>query len=261
MRKINLGDRLGLPVTLEETGEGWKLRLEEPLRSQNPQVRRIEDIKAVLKNPKADTPKLLYWMYRDVRLPRDEDEIRSRRLRFDLTVFNPGVLCVGGQVREGDEWNKAAGHYHPYTVSGKTFPEIYEVVYGQGLFLLQEVDDIFAVPPGVKSFIIVEAREGDVIIIPPNCAHPTVVIGDEPLVIANWVARAFDSQYTPVRLMRGVAYYIVKRGNGWAWERNPLYPSAPEPKVTGAKENVSFPRPLYQAFLKDPEAFEFLIPP
>jgi oxalate decarboxylase/phosphoglucose isomerase-like protein (cupin superfamily) len=262
---IDLTERAGLPVRLVPAEEGWQLEFGDGVRHEKPAARRITDITAVLKNPAADTPKTLYWMYRDVRLPEHEAQIFASGLRYDLTVFNPGVLCVGGKAQEGDEWNKAAGHYHPYTTTGKTFSEVYEVLHGRGLFLLQFVDDIFAIPPKVTRFVIVEVQAGDVVVIPPNCAHPTIVLGDEPLVTANWVARAFDSQYTPIKLMRGVAYYIVKRGDSYAWERNPTYPEAPEPERVTASEldrwGVPTDEPSYRAFLRHPDAFRFLVRP
>ncbi len=262
---VDLSERLGLPVKLVPAEEGWQLSIGEGVLHEKPAVRLIGDIKAVMKNPNANTPRWLYWMYRDVRLPEHEEPIAAHGLRYDLTVFNPGVLCVDGQPKDGDEWNKAAGHYHPYTATGVTFPEVYQVVHGRGLFLLQFVEDVFALPPKVTRFVIVEAKAGDLLVIPPNCAHIAVIPGNEPMVTCNWVARAFDSQYTPIRLMRGAAYYIVKDGDGYAWERNPAYPHTPEPEVIPATEldHRGLPQsvPIYQAFFQDPEAFSFLVHP
>ncbi len=262
---VDLSERLGLPVKLVPASEGWQLEIDPSVRHEKPAVRLISDLKPVMKNPNANTPNWLYWMYRNVRLPEHENLIAERGLRYDLTVFNPGVLCVDGQPKDGDEWNKAAGHYHPYALSGVTFPEVYEVVYGRGLFLLQFVEDVFAVPPTVTRFVIVEAKAGDLLVIPPNCAHIAVIPSTEPMVTCNWVARAFDSQYTPIRLMKGAAYYIVKDGDGYAWEPNPAYPQAPTPEVIPASEldrrGLPHGVPAYQAFLQDPDAFSFLVRP
>lgn len=261
----DLTDRLGLPVRLVKGDGGWELELGEGLVSEKPQVRRIEEIRPVLKNPSADHPRFLYWMHRDVRRPQDEPIIQRHLLRYDLTVFNPGVLSVAGEGGTGDEWNKAAGHYHPYMRSGKTFPEVYQVVWGKGLFLLQEVEDVFQVPPEVRRFVIVSAEEGDLLIIPSHCAHPTIVIGDEPLVTVNWVARNFDSQYAPIKLMGGVAYFIVRDGDGWAWEPNSRYRKAPRPEMASCRDlptrGLSSVASLYDAFLSSPQDFSFLVRP
>lgn len=265
--KIDLSERVGLPVALIKTSKGWQLQFGKNVRHAKPQVRFIGEIRDVMKNPKANTPEVLYWIYRDVRLPEHEEFILANGLRYDLTVFNPGVLCVSGQPKDGDEWNKATGHYHPYTKAGKTFYELYEVVYGRGLFLLQEVEDIFAIPPKILRFVIIKVQAGDVIIFPPNTTHPTIALGNEPLVTANWIGRMFDSQYTPIKLMKGVAYYIVKSGDGWTWERNPAYPKAPKPKVVEASalgkelKRLGIPtgEPAYCAFFRKPEAYRFLV--
>jgi len=262
---IDLTERVGLPVKLVPAEEGWQLEIGEGVLHEKPAVRLVSDLKPVMKNPNANTPRWLYWMYRDVRLPEHEAQIAASGLRYDLTVFNPGVLCVDGKAKDGDEWNKAAGHYHPYARSGVTFPEVYEVVYGRGMFLLQFVEDVFAIPPKVTRFVILEVQAGDLVVIPPNCAHIAVIPGNEPMVTSNWVARAFDSQYTPIRLMRGAAYYIVKDGDGYAWERNPTYPDAPQPEIAKGsdweKRGLPTGIPAYKAFFEDLKAFEFLVRP
>ncbi|MCS7191993.1 MAG: hypothetical protein NZ937_03290 [Armatimonadetes bacterium] len=263
---IDLTEKVGLPVTLTRVEEGWKLEIGEGVLHEKPAVRLISDLKPVMKNPEANTPQQLYWMYRNVRLPEHEHQIVASGLRYDLSVFNPGVLCVDGDAKDGDEWNKAAGHYHPYVPSGVTFPEVYEVIYGRMIFLLQFVEDVFAIPPKITRFIILEVKAGDLVVIPPNCGHIAVINNsNEPVVTSNWVARAFDSQYTPIRLMRGGAYYIVKSGDSYDWERNPSYPEAPEPEVVKGHEwdNRGLPTgiPIYKAFFEEPKAFEFLVRP
>lgn len=263
---VDLTEKVGLPVKLVRAEEGWQLEIDDGVRHEKPAVRLISDLKPVMKNPEANTPRWLYWMYRDVRLPEHEAQIVSNGLRYDLTVFNPGVLCVDGNAKDGDEWNKAAGHYHPYTRSGVTFPEVYEVIYGRGIFLLQFVEDVFAIPPKVTRFVILEVQAGDLVVIPPNCAHIAVVPNaTEPMVTSNWVACTFESQYAPIRLMKGAAYYIVKNGDGYAWERNPSYPEAPEPEVVKGSEwdkrDLPTGIPAYKSFFEDPKAFGFLVRP
>ncbi len=263
---IDLTEKVGLPVKLVRAKEGWQLEIGEGVLYEKPAVRLVSELKPVMKNPEANTPNWLYWMYRNIRLPEHEPQILASGLRYDLTVFNPGVLCVDGKAKDGDEWNKAAGHYHPYARIGVTFPEVYEVIYGRCMFLLQFVDDVFAIPPKITRFVILEIQAGDLVVIPPNCAHIAVIPSEtEPTVTSNWVARAFDSQYTPIRLMKGAAYYIVKKDNGYAWERNTTYPEAPEPEVVKGsdweKGNLPTGIPVYKAFFEDPKTFEFLVRP
>ncbi|MCS7252700.1 MAG: glucose-6-phosphate isomerase family protein [Armatimonadota bacterium] len=268
---IDLSERLGLSISIVQTEDGWMLELGNGVKSAKPQPRYISDLKPVLRNPQANTPDVLYWMFRDVRLVGDEEALRSSvsMLRYDVSLFMPGVMSVNGEVEDGDEFVKAFGHYHPYTRSGHTtFPEVYEVVYGRMLFIFQEPEDVFQPTKGIHRAIIVEVDAMDerkLVVVPPNFGHVAVIIGDEPVVTSNWVARTFDSQYAPFALMRGAAYYIVKRGKDWAYEPNPNYGTLPLPEVipSTALDTFGIPTdlPIYHACLREPNKFAFLIEP
>jgi glucose-6-phosphate isomerase len=268
---VDLSERLGVNVKLVRSEGGWMLELGEGVVSSKPQPRYISELKPVLRNQDANTPHILYWMFRDVRVRGDEGELRSRvpLLRYDISLFMPGVMSVDGDEKEGDEFVKAFGHYHPY-LRGRdvTFPEVYEVVYGRMLFLLQEPEDVFQPRSGIRRVIIVEVDAMDerkLVVIPPNFGHVAIVTGDEPVVTSNWVARNFDSQYAPFALMRGAAYYIVKKGDRWAYEPNPNYPSLPTPEVVNSTSLETFgvptDSPIYIACLREPSKFQFLIEP
>jgi len=153
---------------------------------------------------KTDIPypdKILYDMYREVHLsPKELEMMRSVRLRYDITVIPPGMI--------GPEFVKTAGHYHPCPercgLEMLSYPEVYQVIRGTATYLLQKSD--------LSEFIIVEAQEGDIVLIPPNYGHVTVNADSSELVMANWVSDAFASEYDPVRLKAGLAYYIIKDG-------------------------------------------------
>lgn len=268
---VDLGERLGLPAKLVQVDGSWMLELGDEVKSAKPQPRHISDLKPVLRNPQVNTPDVLYWMFRDVRLVSDESKLRTAvpLLRYDVSLFLPGVMSVNGEAKDGDEFVKAFGHYHPYLRSGHvTFPEVYEVACGRMLFIFQEPEDVFQPMKGIRRVIIVEVdatRERKLVVVPPNFGHAAVIIGDEPVVTSNWVARIFDSQYAPFAMMRGAAYYIVKRGNDWAYEPNPNYDRLPLPEIipSTALDTFGIPtdEPIYTACLRQPHAFSFLIEP
>lgn len=145
--------------------------------------------------------RILYDMYREVHLSNEELRImKEARLRYDITVIPAGTL--------GPEFVKTAGHYHPCPeycgAEMLSYPEVYQVIRGTATYLLQKND--------LSDFAIVEAHEGDVVLIPPNYGHVTVNADSEELVMANWVSDAFDSDYEPVRCKSGLAYYITEDG-------------------------------------------------
>ncbi|WNY29014.1 Glucose-6-phosphate isomerase [Methanimicrococcus stummii] len=166
-------------------------------------TRKIKDMTDVLMDQTWITypDKILYDMYREVHLSGDElQKMKEAQLRYDITVIPPAML--------GPEYVKTAGHYHPcpkYCAAEMiSYPEVYQVIRGTATYLLQKSD--------LSDFIIVEAGEGDVVLIPPNYGHVTVNAESDELVMANWVSDAFDSEYEPIRAKAGLAYYMTEDG-------------------------------------------------
>ncbi len=118
------------------------------LKSIKPDIREVEDIKEIIYDKEwlKTAPKdlKLYYMYRDLA----ENEIDRRKivendLRYDITIISSLML--------GKEFNKTIGHDHPIVPgTDMTYPELYEVLEGEAIFLLQdsdndEIKDVFAV--------------------------------------------------------------------------------------------------------------------
>ena len=166
-------------------------------------TRKVRDMVDVLmdKTRISYPDKILYDMYREVHLSLKElEKMKAAKLRYDITIIPPGML--------GSEYVKTAGHYHPCPercgLEMLSYPEVYQVIRGTATYLLQKRD--------LSEFIIVEAKEGDVVLIPPNYGHVTVNADSAELVMANWVSDAFDSEYEPVRSYAGLAYFITEDG-------------------------------------------------
>ncbi|MCD1294736.1 glucose-6-phosphate isomerase [Methanocella sp. CWC-04] len=143
----------------------------------------------------------LYYMYRDVHMSRqDHSIILDNGLRYDITVIPPARL--------GSEFIKTAGHYHPYKGdTGYTFPEVYEVLKGKAHYLLQKCEG-----GRMADVVMIEAVEGDKVIIPPNYGHVTINPSNKELKMANWVSRNFESIYEPYKKCGGAAYYELTDG-------------------------------------------------
>jgi len=122
-------------------------------------------------------------LYRNIFLPHHQEKISKLDLRYDITVLPPGMI--------GQEFNKSLGHYHPMVPGlAIAYPELYEVLHGKALFLLQKMDADFK---NVITVLAIEAVAGQKIVYPPNYGHIIVNIGSEPLVTANWVVSSFES--------------------------------------------------------------------
>jgi len=197
-------------------------------------VRRISDLKDVLLDPPEEEGDA-YYMFRDVCRPEDREKFEAHAVRYDITVIPPGTI--------GKEYIKTFGHYHPEAGYGLSYPEIYEVLDGEALFLLQTRD--------ASDFIAVRAGKGDVAVMLPNYGHVTVNTGTKPLIMANLVSSKFSSEYGAVREKHGFAWYYTTEG----WVKNPHYDTHPEILETGPSP---FPPDIYSFFVERPRFFEWL---
>lgn len=211
-------------------------------------------MRGVLARPDAPGPAEVYYMYRDVGYPGDRRLLRSAGLRYDLTVLVPGAV--------GGEYVKTHGHYHPHAAGQDvSYPEVYEVVDGIAHFLLQR--------PGsgqvVEDVVVVEARPGDKVLIPPGYGHLTINPGPDFLVVANLTADGFCSLYAPFALRRGGAYYEMAAEGGGRFIPNPAYGPVPPLRRAApvARPDLGLQPgiPLYRSAVSDPARFRFLVEP
>lgn len=252
---IDLQQASGLPITLTDD---FHLKFGEPLKPVEPGVRTFEEMIPVLMDEKAVANPArteMYYMYRDVHLSEDEEKIRAHHLRYDLTVIPPGMI--------GEEFNKTVGHYHPLVPgTDLAYPELYEVINGEVLFLIQKIGDN---DKEISDIQAIRAKAGDKVIYPPGYGHIMVNIGDEPVVTSNWVAADFNSDYQPIKDMRGMGYYVVADStNRFKFELNPKYEYVPSIKVSStAQSGWGFAKeePMYTAGVLAPETLKFLTHP
>lgn len=215
---INLSKASGLPIAL---GDDNRLIFQPPLKPVEPRYRRLSDMVEYLRDSHAKFPKdIIYSMYRGI--------AQKDGLRYDLTVLEPGII--------GEERVKTIGHYHQ-----GNYPEIYEVIFGEAWYLLQERQKNSS---QIKTVKLVKVKPGQKVIIPPGFGHVTINQLNKPLVMANWLAEDCQSDYEPYKRNHGAAYYILENGR---IESNHSYQKLP-------KIDESFPReyPQYGLLFNKP---------
>jgi glucose-6-phosphate isomerase len=249
---IDLQKQSGLPVKVTDD---FHLVFGDPLLPSKPAIRKFNDLIPVLLDKEAKaTREEVYYMYRDIHLPADENNLRKNHLRYDITVI-PSVML-------GNEFNKTVGHYHPKNSAGVEFPELYEVLSGEGLFLIQKLDET---NQNVIDFVAIRATAGQKLIYPPGYGHVIVNLGPEVLVTSNWVADNFESLYEPIRVMEGMAYFVIRDSAGYKFVPNPTYTQPPTPRQKVASDSPGFGLetavPMYGLGVNHPENLEFLTAP
>lgn len=236
--------------------KGGTLSFAENIKAPRPAIRRFRDASNVLypyqKVEPDKTP--LYYMYRGVYREGDREAFEGNGIRHDITVLLPGFM--GGQ-----EFIKTVGHFHPKKPGQDiTYPEYYEVLYGEALYLFQK-----NTPDGdVEEVFVVTAKQGDKVYINPNYGHVTINPGSKHLVMANLVASNFSSDYAPIEHKKGAAYFYIKNNLGeLEFVPNPNYKNSPSLKLIPAEERshpieLEQEKTLYDAYLENSKAFDFL---
>ncbi|OHA70513.1 MAG: hypothetical protein A3H01_01555 [Candidatus Wildermuthbacteria bacterium RIFCSPLOWO2_12_FULL_40_9] len=185
---------------------------------KNPAIRSLNQVKEVLYDQNWAKKALnlpLYYMYRGIK--------RKNGLRYDITIIPPKML--------GKEFVKTKGHEHK-----NHFPELYMVLEGKALYLMQKRDKKGA----VLDVFAVKAKNGESIIVPEGYGHITINPGFKNLVAANWANDKCLSDYGFFERKNGACYYYTRSG----WVKNKNYKKVPklrfEKPLKRAPRNLDF---------------------
>jgi len=222
-------------------------------RVAQPDIRRLFDMRELLFDRSfaehADDMDL-YFMYRDLYLSRrDHEMLREAGLRYDITIIPPLLL--------GCEYVKTAGHYHPPAGrEGITYPEVYGVLEGEAHYLLQRLEGA-----SITDVVLVEAKAGDKVLIPPGYGHITINASNKRLKMANLVAGNFSSVYEPIVSRRGGAYFETTDG----FVKNSLHEDLPPIRFIKPRNIPEFglvkSKEIYGLIRKEIDRLEFLTNP
>lgn len=249
-------DIAGLPLALDP--ETMHFAFGDAVRDPLYGTRLADQMRRVLLDPCCDLPEIIYWMMRDTGLKAGPYLKQSQELRYDISIFR--------HEHFGREFMKTSGHYHPLIPgSNVAWPEVYEIIGGQALYVLQKVDDINLGPEDVtvEDVIILEANPGDKAIMPPNYGHVTINTLAAPMIMSNWVSSQFSSVYGKVEEAVGFAYYYLHGDGEPRWVKNPKY-KQPLPPLRRAvvrevpELGLTKDKPLYLAGIHNPRQFEWL---
>ena len=207
---IDLTGFAGFPVQLEP--ESLTLAFGPGVTTAEAVVRRLDEVRALLRDPLATGPDHLYTIYMDIRVPGRAEALRSLGLGYGAVVYNHGAI--------GGEALRSQGHVHSApAATGVAFSEVYEFWHGRGLVYMQD-----SATDQVSDVIVVEAGPGDKVVIPPGWAHATINLGEEPMAFGAVYALEARLLYEPLRKLQGMAHYVLADGS---LEVNPRYRHVP----------------------------------
>jgi glucose-6-phosphate isomerase len=178
--------------------------------------RKLKELKEVLLDSKLaqkEPETEIYYMVRGVNF--------FGNLRFDITIFPPKIL--------GKEYVKTKGHFHL-----GNFGELYQVLEGEGIFLLQKGKEL------VEDVYFVRAKKGEFVKIPPQYGHITINPTKKMLIVGNWLLDKVKSEYESFEKLKGACYFFTKDG----WIKNKNYEFVPKlkekPSLKRLPKNLDF---------------------
>lgn len=240
----NILDKSGLPIQVTDNGLTFSRKIGEVFF----QEKDYKSFRQFFHNKSLDIDIVLYYIYRRVSFIRDIKLFEKNNLRYDLTFIFADVI--------DNEIIHTVGHFHKKSKGGISYPEIYQVIDGLALFLLQKKDN--------KKFYAIEAKAGDTVIVPPDFGHITVNISNNsPLLIANIFTSDNDvSDYTVFKKNGGSMWYPIRKEGVLSLIKNSSYKNYI--KIEHLKANKIrnifnlTNNILYLSFIDNPEKFEFL---
>ncbi|OGC38908.1 hypothetical protein A3K42_00010 [candidate division WWE3 bacterium RBG_13_37_7] len=182
-------------------------------------IRSREALKEILYNPEqSNMPDPVYWVFNKVTKDKWEN-----------------VTIISSSFGDG-EFPKTYGHYH-----ASANQETYELIKGTGIFLLQkrhyDKDGIWIPDIVDEVFFVKFTTPGERITITQKYGHSWSNIGDEPLILFDdWRNGHTPEDYEPIKRLKGLAYYLIRKGSEVDVVPNPNYKDLPQPKFVTPKE-------------------------
>lgn len=248
----------GLPVFLRDSDK--KLAFEDGLVCDGSSSKAAGQMEGLLRSPdNINKKEWMYDAYRNIRFPADEALFRRYDIRYDITAIQPGTI--------NGEFKKTSGHYHGYIAGGAhPYPEVYEVIRGEILFVLQKSPNFDKKEELViEDLKIIHAKEGQAVIIPPYYGHGSINPLDEVSMFSNLAVVSCPLHYEPVQQKHGLAVYVLKDGDSFHINPNENYRNLPPCQIAEPVENpalgIEFGVPCYTTFINHPERYDFLLHP
>ena len=213
---VDLSNISGLSIFLD--WQHQQLRFTDKILIETTKQRIVREMRDVLLDqPSISDSTTLYVMYDGVSKKNGSPSGSSVRLRYDLTLIFPGQL--------GREFIKTAGHYHSLSHDNiHSYPELYEVLYGTLHFILQKRG---GGNERIEDAVLVSSERGEKIIVPPDYGHVAVNPGNDPLVLANWIADECTSDYKTILEYGGGVYFEKKSNGSYRLMKNRNYKNIP----------------------------------
>lgn len=249
----------GIPIEWDQKKN--ELAFHNGLAIEKSNQKTVAMLSPVLAEPASASEDVSFRFYQGIHMESDLPVFLSHSLRYDITYLLPGLM--------GTERKKTTGHFHKL-LPGKpvSHAELYEVLQGTALYILQPIEDMKAAGEDtpVKEILLVQVEAGSKIVVPANCAHCTVNLGKGPLIFSNLVLSTGSNEYGNISKRHGMGVYIKEEDGLPAIVANPEYDLSTTKIIVAAVKpqdslGTAAGLPVYADFIRHPEKFAYLRDP
>lgn len=227
------------------------LRFKQQAVHREPKLFYLNAARDYFVQPEGEANPLLYAFYERNYLDADEDLFRRHSLNYNLKLVRPGLVK--------NEYFKSVPHFHVQdALTEETYPEIHEILEGEGVFLLQKNRS----DGGAREALAIPFTKGDHIYIKNGFGHSTINTGEGPLLIASLINRKSERDYMPFPQRKGSLYFLLRGEDGRPeYVKNDHYDESIGLEILtppDLDQPVSFTGGLYEAYTEKPERFSIL---
>lgn len=249
---IDLTESSGVPIIINSDfslSYNKKEVMIEEIRS-----RKLKEMAHLFKDASGyDLETDLYYMYNGVFNEKDRTKFKEHKARYEYTVLK--------SMRINEETIKSFGHIHNVNQKNqRRYEEAYEILYGQGSFLLFKIVD------KEIEVSILDTKVGDIFFIPSCYYHLSINTGKDPFIFGDLILESLSSDYSFLDKMNGAPlfYHYDQTFNNFNFEFNPAYQSykISVRHITFEDINAEHKLPqtsLYSTFLEKPEIYDFVL--
>lgn len=219
---------------------------------EDPSVRRMKDMRNLFVDSRGFTDETaLYYMYNGIYRPQHKVFFKDQHIKYEFTILlNKSI---------NGECIKAHGHIHGINPIRKArHVEAYEILYGKGYF------ELFTYKGDDLHVVMIEVKQGDYLMIPPDYYHLSINTGDVPFIFGDLIVEGAGSEYGYLKEKNGAPLFAMKDKQGnLEFKANQNYADAKLfiSYVTADTVPWDVPLakiPLYAHFISNPERFAIL---
>ncbi len=257
---INIKDFTSLDISYNNAKR--KILISDSVRVEFMSERSLEQMRDVVLNENLTCPDIFYTSYLSVSRYKDIDIWTKGKYTYDITIMQSNLA--------GIEYIKTYGHYN---ISAETNmcdqTEVIEILYGGCIALIQKplrIDENNFDYSSTEEINLLKLGRHDKILIPKGYAVTLINNKSNVLIFGSFGTKKRKSYTSPLSLMHGMSYYIIRKNARTEIVKNSNYTNVSKikkPKLSDFNDKITSKilktkKSVYLDYIKNQNKFDSL---